>query len=210
MGRTYCCSPETFVPKEQTEIVVDVALDLIRKRQEEETNLTIIDMATGCGIIAISLALSFDNAELLASDISPAAIDSAQRNLDKFSLRNRVHLFCGDLFVPFFGLGYEQRIDAVVCNPPYIPTGSLSKLPSAVLDFEPRVALDGGPFGIDFHRRLINDSLSMLKPKGILIFEIGIGQEELISRLFRGKETYGNVQYHGRQGQIRVVSAMRK
>lgn len=210
MGRKYLCSPETFIPKEQTEILVNVALGFIKQRQKCESNLTIVDMATGCGNVAISLLMNLENINVLACDISPGAIEIAQKNVDKFNLRDRVSLFCGDFFSPFTGLGYEKKIDVVICNPPYIPTGSFRKLSAEIVDYEPRLALDGGPFGINFHRRLISGSLSMLKPKGILIFEIGIGQEEIITRLFNGKEDYEDVRYHGEAGEMRVASAIKK
>ena len=210
MGHTFFCSPETFIPKKQTEMLIKVALDFIKKKQERENNLTIIDMATGCGNITISLLMKTDNTKVLACDVSPTAIEIAQKNVDKSCLQKRVSLFCGDLFSPIKGLGYEEEIDLVVCNPPYIPTGSISKLSAEIVDYEPKIALNGGPFGIDFHRRLITDSLSMLKPKGILVFEIGIGQEELVARLFKKKESYEDVQYHGDGSEIRIVSAIKK
>ncbi len=210
MGRTFFCSPETFIPKKQTEILVKVALDYIKKKQGRENHLTIIDMGTGCGNIAISLAMNSDNTKILGSDISPTAVEIAQRNVDKFNLRERISLFCGDFFSPFKGMGYEDKIDLVVCNPPYIPTGSLRRLSPEVVGYEPKVALDGGPFGINFFRRLITDPFSMLKPKGILIFEIGIGQEELVTRLFKGKEGYGDVRHYGEGAEIRVVSAIKE
>lgn len=210
MEHTFFCSPETFIPKEQTGILVKVALEFLKKKQEGENNLTIIDMATGCGNIAISLLMNLDNIKVFACDISPAVVDIAKKNVDKFCLQDRVSLFCGDFFSPLKGLGYEERIDMVVCNPPYIPTTSICKLSVEIVDYEPKVALDGGPFGIDFHRRLITDSLKLLKPKGILVFEIGIGQEELVARLFKNKEDYEDVRYHGEGAEIRVVSALKK
>jgi release factor glutamine methyltransferase len=114
--------------------------------------------------------MNSDRTKILACDISPEAVMIAKRNVDNFFLKGRVSIFCGDLFAPFRELGCEEGIDLVVCNPPYIPTGSLCKLSKEILDHEPKIALDGGPFGIDFHRRLITDSFSMLKPKGGLIF----------------------------------------
>jgi release factor glutamine methyltransferase len=210
MGRTFCCSPETFIPKEQTEILCRVALDLLTNKQELGNNLTIIDIGTGCGNIAISLAMNSVNTRIWGSDINPEAVEIAQRNVNRFNLQDRISLLCGDLFSPFQGLGCEERIDLVVCNPPYIPTGSLGKLSPEIVDYEPRVALDGGPLGIDFYRRLLADSRSMLKPKGILIFEIGIGQKELITRLFQGRADYEDVQHYGEGAEIRVVSASKK
>jgi len=210
MGLMFYCSPDTLIPREETELLVEVALDLIKKKREFENDLTIIDMGTGCGNIAVSLAMHSDNTKILASDISASAIEIAQKNVNKFNLQERVSLFCGDLFSPFHGLGYEEKIDLVVCNPPYIPTASLSKLSPEIIDHEPKVALDAGAFGIDIYRQLINDSLSILRPKGILVFEIGVGQEKLVTRLIERKNSYENIRYFDDGTHIRVVSAEKK
>jgi release factor glutamine methyltransferase len=210
MGHSFFCSSQTFIPKEHTGALINVALDLLKKKQGCGDNLTVIDMATGCGNIAISLSINLRKIKVLAADINPAAIEVAKKNVDKFCLQERVSLFSGDFFEPFNGLGYEEKIDMIICNPPYIPTGSLHKLSAEVVGHEPKLALDGGPFGIDFHRRLINDSIKMLKRKGILVFEMGIGQKELIARLFKNKEDYENIQYHGEGSEIRAVSAIKR
>jgi len=209
MGRTFYCSPGTFIPKEQTEALCRVALEFL-KTQERGGSPAIIDMGTGCGNIAITLALNSHSARIYGSDISPKAIEIAQKNVDAFQLRERVTLLCGDLFSPFEWLDCEGTIDLIVCAPPYIPTGSLRKLSPEVVDYEPRIALDGGPFGIDFYRRLVAESLSMLKPRGRLVLEIGVGQEELIARVLSGKGNYEQVQHHDEGAGVRVVSARKK
>ena len=207
MGLRFFCSPDTLIPREETELLVKATLSLIRKKQEFENDLTIIDMGTGCGNIAVSLAMNSDNTRILASDISPAAIEIAQKNVNEFGLQEMVSLFCGDLFSSFHGLSCEGRIDLIVCNPPYIPTASLCRLPRAVIDYEPSVALDAGAYGIGFFRRLIADSFSMLKPEGILIFEIGEGQEKLVTRLLERNGGYKDVGYFKDGVHIRVISA---
>jgi release factor glutamine methyltransferase len=190
--------------------LVKVALSFVEKKQKFQRDLTIIDMGTGCGNIAVSLAMNAENVKILASDISPAAVELAQVNVDKFKLQQRISLFCGDLFSPFHGSGYEGKIDMVVCNPPYIPTTSLSKLPSEIIDYEPTVALDAGAYGIGFFRRLISDSVTLLKPGGILVFEIGAGQEKLVTRLIQRSKTYGDIGFFDDGEQIRVISTTKK
>jgi len=211
MGLIFYCSPDTLIPREETELLVEVALDFIKKKLEFEDDLTVIDMGTGCGSIAVSLAMHSDNTtKILAADISASAIEVAQKNVNKFNLQERVSLFCGDLFSPFHGLGYEEKIDLVTCNPPYIPTASLLKLSQEIIDHEPKVALDAGAFGIAIYRRLISDSLSILRPKGILVFEIGVGQEKLVTRLIERNNSYENIRYFDDGTHIRVVSAEKK
>ena len=128
--------------------------------------------------------------------------------MDEYDLSSKVTLYCGDLFSPFRGPKYEGAVDIVVCNPPYIPTGSLKRLPPEITEHEPLIALDAGPYGMDFYRRLISDSVSMLKPGGILVFEIGVGQERLVTRILGRIEGYESVQYYrDDDDQIRVMSA---
>jgi len=211
MGIEFYCSPATLIPREETELLVNVALKFIKKRQDFEDDLAIIDVGTGCGNIAVSLAMNTENTKILASDISSEAVEIAQKHVDKYNLQERVALFCGDGFSPFFDAGYEGIIDIVGCNPPYIPTSSLDKLSSEIIDHEPRVAFDAGPYGIGFFRKLIAGAASILKPAGILTFEIGVGQEGLITRLIERNKMFENIGYFTDDaGQIRVISAVKK
>ena len=210
MGYTFFCSQDTLIPTEETSLLVETALDFIKSKQKFEKELTVIDMGTGCGNIAISIALGSTDIKILASDVSHSAIEVARKNVNKFDLKGRVSLFCGDLFSPFQELGYEGKIDLVICNPPYIPTGSLKKLSSEIVDYEPIVALDAGPYGINIYRRLIADSLLMLKHKGTLVFEIGEGQEKLVGRLLDKHGGYEDIKFFKHEEQIRVISAFKK
>ncbi len=184
MGRTFHCSTDTLIPREETRGLVEATLETIRQAQQTKQKLTLIEIGTGCGNIAVSLALNSENVRIVASDLSAAAVEVAQRNVVEFGLQERISLFCGDLFQPLEGQGLEGTVDIVVCNPPYIPTGSLSKLPPEIIDFEPRLALDGGPYGIDFYLRLLSESPRMLNLGGRLLFEIGERQEGLVQHLF--------------------------
>lgn len=99
----------------------------------------------------------------------------------------------------------------VVCNPPYIPTGTLKKLSSEIIDHEPIVALDAGPYGIDFYRKLIADAFFFLRPKGILVFEIGAGQEKVATRLFDRNGGYKNIRHFtDKSGKIRILSGVKR
>jgi release factor glutamine methyltransferase len=193
MGRTFHCSQDTLIPTEDTSGLVAAAAHLVRQKEQTEIDLCLIEVGTGCGNIAISLALESEHTKILASDFSSAAIEIARKNVELFQLQHRISLFCGDLFTPFQRSGFEQRADFIVCNPPYIPTRSLSKLPPEIVNFEPHLALDGGPFGIDFYLRLISEAPRMLKPGGTLLFEIGERQEKLVQNLF-GKDAYNSIE----------------
>jgi release factor glutamine methyltransferase len=98
----------------------------------------------------------------------------------------------------------------VICNPPYIPTSSLKKLSPEIIDHEPVLALDGGPYGIDIFRKLMNGALTFLKRGGVLVFEIGAGQEKLIERLFEKNTSYNEIMHFKYGEHVRVISAIRK
>jgi release factor glutamine methyltransferase len=210
MGRTFSCTPDTFLPTEETKLLIDATLAYILKRESEQNKLILIDIGTGCGNLSITLALNSKHTKILATDINPATVEVAKKNVHAFNLQGRISLFSGDLFSPIKGLEYEGNIDVVMCNPPYIPTGSLHKLPPEVRDYEPRIAFDGGPYGIDFYRRLISESLLVLKPGGILLFEIGERQEKLINRLLTKNNGYTDIECYMADGKVRAMSATKK
>jgi release factor glutamine methyltransferase len=211
MGLTLYSSPAALIPRKETELLVEVVLDKIHAREKLARPVRVIDVGTGSGNIAVSLAVYSQHTEVLAIDISEEAIELAAKNVYRFGLHDRISLFCGDLFQPMAGKGYENQIDAVVCNPPYIPTMSLDKLSRDILDHEPRVALDAGAYGIDLLRRLVCEAVPYLKPGGMLAFEIGAGQERVARWLVESSEQYEDVRsVAGEAGQARVIRASRK
>ncbi len=207
MGFTLYCTPETLIPRHDTELLAQTALNLI---EHMEKSVTVIDMGTGSGNVAVALAMNAAGATVLASDVSAEAIEVARRNVEKYSLQKRVLLYCGDLFDPLRSLGYEGTIDLVVCNPPYIPTKSLAKLDPEITGQEPLVALDAGAYGINVFRRLFADAGDFLHPGGMLTFEMGAGQENLVERLIERNGQYEEIEYFRYEGRIRVVSVLRR
>ena len=208
MGLEFICSPDALTPRKETELLVQVALDLVNLQGPR--NLTVVDMGTGCANVAVSVAVNASNVEVLACDVSPDAVSLARENIVRHNLQDRILLFCGDLFSPVDDQGYAGEIDLILCNPPYIPTSSLSKLASEIINYEPTVALDAGPYGIDILRRLIRDSQTMLRPGGALAFQIGEGQHNLVTRLLQRSKGYTDIQYFDDGVDIRVISAIKK
>jgi release factor glutamine methyltransferase len=209
MGLEFTCSPDALIPRKETELLVQVALDLVGLHQDTEA-LTVVDMGTGCANIAVSVAMNASNVKVLACDISPEAVELAQQNIESHNLQDRISLFCGDLYSPLCEQGYAGKIDLILCNPPYIPKSSLSKLASEIIDYEPKLALDAGPYGINILRRLIRESQKMLRPGGALAFQIGGGQHELVTRLLQGTRGYTDIQYFDDGAEIRVISTTKK
>lgn len=209
-GRSFICTKDTLIPTEETILLVMTAHDFIEKRLLAGLGpQTVIEIGTGCGNIALSLAaLCNDDVKIMASDVSEPAAEIAKKNVAKFDAHEKVSIFCGDLFEPF--TGFQGKTDMVLCNPPYIPTTSLKKLSPEITDHEPLVALDGGPYGLTLFRRLITEALKVLKPQGILAFEIGQGQEKLISMLFAKNSAYEDIRHFKHGGHVRVISAVRR
>ncbi len=178
MGAEFLVNQETMIPRPETEILVDGALKKLRSVNREP--LTVVDVGTGCGNIAISLAKTIP-CRVYAIDISGGALRIATKNaqdlgVDIISLR-------GDLFGPLEKLGLEGKVDLVISNPPYIATGDFSALAPEVRSFEPRVALDGGKDSLKFYPPIIKGSALYLKRSGYLALEMGAGQAEKVKKL---------------------------
>jgi release factor glutamine methyltransferase len=161
-------SEAVLIPRPETEIIVRTVLDTIPDRT---ASLRIVDVGTGSGCLAVSLATEFPNAQILATDVSNAAIEIAKRNVAKNDLVDRIE--CRHTS---FLAGVEKSIEVVVSNPPYIPTSHLTDLQSEIRNYEPEVALNGGVDGLEGFRALLAQSEIKLAKQGWLFFEFGFGQ----------------------------------
>ena len=128
--------------------------------------------------------------------------------MQRLQLSERVDVAQSDLFTALHGRGLEGTIDMVVCNPPYISSGRLARDRAVLLTHEPRAAFDGGPYGVSIFQRVVRDALVFLKPGGLLLFEIGAGQERQVAALFERSGGYTRIdEFRDRDGMVRVVSA---
>jgi len=210
MGNPFYCTKDTLIPRDETSLLVETACEFLEQKKKRGADVqTLIEIGTGCGNIAVSLAMRCGGGvQILASDISAAAVEVARRNVRRYEVEGKVSLYCGDLYEPF--RDHQGAVDMVVCNPPYIPTTSLKRLAREIIDHEPVVALDGGPYGLDIFRRLLNGAPAYLKKEGVLLFEIGEGQEKLIERLLTRNGAYKEIGFFRYRGKVRVVSAIKK
>ncbi len=211
LGELLECREGALIPREETELLTLTCLGFIEELRTAGVQAPkIIELGTGSGNIAVVLAMKTGNAEIYASDISEEAVGVAASNVERCGVVGRVTILCGDMFEPFRGKGLEGTTDIVVCNPPYIPSTSVDKLDSQIIDHEPRVALDAGAYGLDIFQRLIKEAPEFLRPGGMLAFEIGAGQEKIVSRLFRkAGDVYGPVEQIDDGAEIRVLTAIR-
>lgn len=172
-------SPAVLIPRPESEFIVVECLRFAQAIPEPR----ILDLGTGSGNLAISIAQQHKKAHVTAVDISTDALAIAGRNASKHGVAERITFLQGDLFAP---IPQGEQFDFIVSNPPYIPTPEIAKLQPGVRDFEPHLALDGGPDGYTAFERIISKAGEFLKPGGHLIVEIGAPQEkEARARLSR-------------------------
>ncbi len=176
-------TPAVLIPRPETEHLVETVLDFLAPRSGP---CRILEIGTGSGAIAVSLAKECARAEVWATDVSAPALDVARANARRHDVERRIHWLWGDLLAPVRGL--PEGFDVLVSNPPYIPSGRIPGLPRDVRDWEPRVALDGGVDGMDFYRGIIRDGVCHLREGGLLAVEIGAEQGDEVSRLFGARE----------------------
>jgi release factor glutamine methyltransferase len=191
--------PRVLVPRPDTEALVEVALALLDEGQTDRP-LVLADMGTGSGAIALAIKKERPNVNVWATDLSSEALNVARENADRLGLS--INFVEGRLWEP---LTSTARFDVLVSNPPYIPSSVIDTL-SPEVRHEPRLALDGGPDGLELVRELITTSRGYLSPGGALAVEIGKGQAGLTSELFAAAGFYKIHSQSDLAGIPRVVS----
>ena len=171
--------PQALVPRPETELLAERAWRFLGSVPGAAR--AALDFGTGTGCLAIALAVNVPSARLVAVDISADALALARRNAEAHGVADRIEWGRGDGFAP---LAADLRFDLVVSNPPYISTAEIETLQREVRDFDPRPALDGGPDGLEFFRRLARETAGWLKPGGRLMCEFGDGQAEALRKIF--------------------------
>ncbi len=211
MSLDFVVDEHTLIPRQDTEILVEAALNKIKNRKPSNETMTIVDIGTGCGNIAISLAANLQNAQLYASDTSREALAVAGINVRRHRLADRVHLLHGDLFEAFDGHLDRGDIDFIVSNPPYVREADWNKLEPEIKEHEPRDALVGGKDGLCFYKRIIREAPEWLRPEGFLILEVGETQAETITKLIETEGHFENIEITKDLQKIdRIVSVRRK
>jgi len=179
---TLTCDSRALIPRPETEELVTRALAFLKSRPSDAPPPVVVDVGTGTGCIALSIASEYAGpAAIVGIDISPDAVALAASNAARCGLSERVHFVVADGLDDF---DEPEAVDLVVSNPPYISTSDCASLDPRIRDWEPRLALDGGPEGLDFYERLVPDAMNVLKPGGGVFFEIGEGQGPTLEKLF--------------------------
>ena len=175
MGLSFAVNENVLIPRPDTEILTEYVGEYLRGLGGE---VNFADLGAGSGAICISILKFVKTARAAAVDISESALQVAKLNAEKFFVEDRIKFYCGDLFAPLTG-----KFNAIVSNPPYIPTSELKNLQTEVKR-EPQLALDGGADGLNFYRRILMDAPKFLVSGGLLAVEIGINQAEAVKNLF--------------------------
>ena len=193
-----------LIPRPDTEIIVEEALNICRKIDSSE--IKILDIGTGSGAIALALASEITGAKVVATDISPAALNLAQKNATALGLKEKIYFQQGDLFELVDGI-----FDIIVCNPPYISAQDYKKLPAGVKDYEPQDALLAGKSGLEFYEKLIYQAAGFLQKNGWLLLEIGAKQETGVRGIMEAAGFYDSIEMRrDYAGLPRVIKARRK
>lgn len=177
-GLLFEVSPAVFIPRPETEFVVEAALEHLA-----EGGLELADVGTGSGCLAISLAVALPRARVWATDLSEAALEVARRNAARHGVERKITFLQGDLLKPLIRRLGKGQLDAVVSNPPYVGPEELSGLQKEVRDWEPRLALVGEEEASGLYGRLLSQAQVRLRPGGLLIMEIGYSMQEAVCGL---------------------------
>jgi len=180
MGIEFAVNKNVLIPQPDTEILVEKAIEILKKHKEPK----VLDLCTGSGAIAVSIAKNVTNAKVYASDISEKALETAKIN----DRENKVKFIYSDLFE-----NIKENFDVIVSNPPYIKTEEI-KLLSKEVQNEPNLALDGGQDGLYFYRKIIDRAHEYLTTTGYLCLEIGEDQKEEVVNLIEQSGHYEEIQ----------------
>ncbi len=184
MKLNFLVTKDVLIPRQDTEILVEEVINIAKKIE----NPIILDLCTGSGAIAVSLAKYVNNVKIFATDISSKALEIAKKNAEFNEVKNNIDFIESDLFNKIKNL----KFDIIVSNPPYIETDEIKKLTKDVQN-EPIQALDGGKDGLTFYRKIAEDAPEFLNIHGFLCLEIGYNQKQKVKQILEEEKKYVNI-----------------
>ncbi|TIM75595.1 MAG: class I SAM-dependent methyltransferase [Mesorhizobium sp.] len=204
MGLELLIAPGALIPRPETELLGTTALDVLRQMNLSAPR--VVDMCCGAGNLACAIAHYAPAAQVWASDLTDGCVEVARRNVAHHDMADRVSVLRGDLFSAFSGLELDSTIDVIVCNPPYISEKRLEGDRAHLTELEPREAFAAGPYGLSIHMRVIKDAPRYLRRGGILLFEVGLGQDRQVMRLLERSKSFEGIRaVTNEAGEGRVV-----
>lgn len=197
-------TPDVLIPRPDTEMLVIEVLDVAKKFAAPR----ILDLGSGSGCIAIAIAVNNRTSNLMASDISTAALSVARQNADDHDVAGHIEFIHSDLFTEIEG---QAKFDMIVSNPPYVTQSELAGLQPDVRLHEPVLALDGGQDGLDVIRRIVADAASYLTDGGTLLLEIDSSQAQAVTEIIRSTQSYSEVSLRNDlAGRARVIRTRKR
>ncbi len=204
MGLQFTVDPRVLIPRPETETLVEQAMLVWRHSQDQP--LTILDIGTGSGNIAVSLAKFCKNCSVIALDLTDETLEVARINAERNSVSDRITFVKMDVFEPVDQL-LLRRFDLLVSNPPYVSKVEYETVSMEIRRFEPKEAVSDGSDGLEFYRRLVELSPYLLIDGGTIIAELGFGQEQAISEMMHNADFHYITVVPDLQGVPRVISA---
>ncbi len=205
MGLDFYVEEGVLIPRPDTETLVEKIINLVKNSEYKDKHINILDIGTGSGAIALSLAYYIKNASITAIDISDTAVKVANINKKNLAIEN-AEIIKGDLFGNLNT--QDKKFHIIVSNPPYIEKEEIEKLQIEVAKYEPRLALDGGDSGLIYYERISNIVKDIIYDNGILSVEIGHNQAETVSNMFRNTNLFHKIEVDkDLYGNTRVVTA---
>jgi|LFRM01.1.fsa_nt_gb release factor glutamine methyltransferase len=177
MSLDFYVDESCLVPRPETEILVEAALNVVKKYEKP---IRVLDIGTGSGAIAVSIAYYDRNTVVDAIDISESALNTAMKNAKRHKVLDRISFINRD----FMHFAAKEPYRVIISNPPYIPRDEIKNLMPEVADYEPVIALDGGTDGLDFYRAIASGLKNLLTPDGTVLTEVGAGQHAMVRGLF--------------------------
>jgi release factor glutamine methyltransferase len=188
-GLPFRVTPDVLIPRPETELIVEQAVQRLSYLDAP----LMIDLCTGSGCVAVSIARSIPQARIFATDRSAAALAVARENARGNGVADRIRFVEGDLFGPFEELDLDNRVHIITANPPYVRDSERPDLQPEVRDFEPGLALFAGPWGTEIAERIISDAPNYLRPGGSLIVEMGVGQAVTLRHAAERAEAFSQI-----------------
>ena len=193
MGVELLAGPEALVPRKETEILGNAIVALLNDMAKDKNELTVIDVCTGAGNLAVAYAIHEPKVKVYAADLSTDAVAMAKRNVEHLNLASRVNVSESDLLKAFDSENFQGQVDIISCNPPYISSAKVEGMHQEISSYEPRLAFDGGPFGIAIIQRLIKEAPRYLREGGWLGFEVGLGQGAALMKRLNKDTNYSEL-----------------
>ncbi|MDD2396901.1 MAG: peptide chain release factor N(5)-glutamine methyltransferase [Tissierellia bacterium] len=200
MGLDFYLQEGVLIPRPDTETLVETVINMVKEKYNNQ-KIKILDLGTGSGAIAISLAYYLKNAFVTAIDISDIAVETTNINIKKYNLNN-INVMKADIFDYIT----NEKFHIVVSNPPYIERDSIDALQKEVSVYEPKLALDGGLDGLEYYRRIVRVFAELHEKNGALGVEIGCGQKKLVEEIFMNSKLFKELKtYQDLSGKDRVI-----